>query len=225
MSHAYSIEDVIATFSRRANSQIAEGQKAYMMHQFEFFGIKSPERKDLQRPFLLQKNLPPKKEAFHMVTQLWKEPQRELQYCAMELLYKYHRHFEKGDIVLMEYLITHKSWWDTVDYIASNAVGSYLLVFMEERDSVVERWLDSNSIWLQRACLLFQLKYKQKLDTQKLEEIIYRLQGSKEFFINKAIGWILREYSKTNPQWVIRFVDKTPLAPLSHREALKVINR
>ena len=73
--------------------------------------------------------------------------------------------------------------------------------------------------------ILFQLKYKDELDTRKLEEIIHRLHGTKEFFINKAIGWILREYSKTNPGWVVGYVNNNPLHSLSKRESLKVVNR
>lgn len=225
MKATYSVRDLISVFARHGNPEIAEGQEAYMKHKFEFFGIKAPERRTIQRPFLLKKNLPPKKEACQIIEHLWDEPQRELHYFAIELVNKYHRQFIKADIVLLEHLITQNSWWDTVDFIASNVVGSYFLMFPEERHSTIEKWLRSENLWLQRTCLLFQLKYKENLDTRKLEEVIHRLQGSKEFFINKAIGWILREYSKTDPDWVIRFVDKTPLSPLSHREALKVVNR
>ncbi len=85
--------------------------------------------------------------------------------------------------------------------------------------------MDSGNMWLQRTALLFQLKYKKATDTKLLTDYILKLQGSKEFFINKAIGWILREYSKTESDWVIEFVKKHQLAPLSHKEALKWLNR
>src|SRR5690606_22250023 len=177
-------------------------QKAYMKNKFEFFGIKTPERRKLQHPILQREALPDKMRAFELIRQLWDEPQREFQYLAMELLYKYRNQFEKPDIDLTQHLLIHKSWWDTVDFLAANIVGSYLRKFPEEREDLVNKWLNSDNIWLQRTCLLFQLKYKDELDTRKLEEIIHRLHGTKEFFINKAIGWILREYSKTNPGWV-----------------------
>ena len=88
-----------------------------------------------------------------------------------------------------------------------------------------EKWMTSGNMWLQRTAILFQLKYKSQTDTELLFKYIIALDGSKEFFINKAIGWALREYSKTNPDIVIKFVTGHKLAPLSKREALKVINK
>tara|TARA_R110001583_G_scaffold77623_1_gene211173 strand:+ start:4724 stop:5020 length:297 start_codon:yes stop_codon:yes gene_type:complete len=96
-------------------------------------------------------------------------------------------------------------------------------MYPEEIEMYIEKWLKSNNIWLQRCALLFQLKYKEELDTNLLSYIINSLLGSKEFFINKAIGWVLRAYSKTNPKWVIEFTDITELNALSRREALRLI--
>ncbi len=64
---------------------------------------------------------------------------------------------------------------------------------------------------------------KGETDTKLLKDVIVSLLGSKEFFINKAIGWVLRDYSKTNSKWVKEFVESTPLHPLSEREALKLM--
>ena len=121
-------------------------------------------------------------------------------------------------------MITHKSWWDTVDFIAANLVGPYFKSFPGQREKITGKWLSSNNMWLQRSVLLFQLKYKDSLDTDFLADTIHSLTGSEEFFINKAIGWILREYSKTNPQWVRQFVQATSLHPLSKREGLRLIS-
>lgn len=120
-------------------------------------------------------------------------------------------------------MVTHKSWWDTVDFIAAKLMGEYFTKFPEQRAIYVKKWIDSNNIWLQRCALLFQLKYKENLDTALLGAVINSLLGSKEFFINKAIGWILREYSKTNPNWVMEFANKTALGNLSKKEALRWI--
>jgi len=122
-------------------------------------------------------------------------------------------------------MVLHKSWWDTVDFIASHLMGSYFKTYPEYRQTFVDKWLDSGNIWLQRCALLFQLKYREQFDTELLVNIIHQLLGSKDFFINKAIGWILREYSKRNPQWVMEFINQTELHSLSRKEALKVINR
>ena len=122
-------------------------------------------------------------------------------------------------------MIINKSWWDTIDFLSPKIVGEYFKLYPETIENQIEKWLHSNNIWLQRSCLIFQLKYKETLNTQLLAHIIQFLLGSKEFFINKAIGWILREYSKTNPQWVIKFVYTNNLNTLSKREAFKFINR
>jgi 3-methyladenine DNA glycosylase AlkD len=121
-------------------------------------------------------------------------------------------------------MVAHKSWWDTVDFIAPKLVGEYFKIYPEQRNTYVEKWIASDNIWLQRTSILFQLKYKEEFDTEFLTYVINSLLGSKEFFINKAIGWILRQYSKVNPNWVIEFTNNTQLDKLSYKEATRLIN-
>ena len=221
------MEDYIKTLEkelvRNANSEIALGQKAYMKNRFEFYGIKSPIRKEVQRPFLHKEALPPKDDLEGIVKMLWKKPQREFQYFSQELTFKYVKKMEKKDIALFEFMVVNKSWWDTVDYISVKLMGEYFTKYPDQRDSLIEKWIASGNMWLQRSALLFQLNYKEELDTEFLTYVINSLLGSKEFFINKAIGWVLRQYSKTNPDWVIDFTGKTKLANLSNREAFRLI--
>lgn len=127
-------------------------------------------------------------------------------------------------IDLYIYMIVNKSWWDTVDYIAANLVGSYLNQFPDRIIELSSEWMDSNNMWLQRTSLLFQLKYKSASDTELMHNYISKLAVSKEFFLRKAIGWVLREYSKTNAEFVIDYVKKYPMSGLSQREALKWLN-
>jgi 3-methyladenine DNA glycosylase AlkD len=194
-----------------------------MRNQFEFYGVKTPVRRGIQRELFKKDVLPPKHDLHKLVTSLWNLPERENQYVAQELARKYVRNMEEEDILLYEYMITHKSWWDTVDFIAAVLVGSYFKAFPHKREDVTKKWMSSNNIWLHRSTLLFQLKYKETLDTEFLARTINNLLGSEEFFINKAIGWVLREYSKTNKDWVLKFVAITPLHSLSKREALRLI--
>jgi len=210
-------------FRQQANLEIASQQQAYMKGKFEYFGLKSPVRKELQKPFLLKSSLPDINELTPTIKELWTQPQRECQYFAQELLFKYHRQFEVRELVLMEFMVTEKSWWDTVDFIASNCMGRYFMLHPEQTKNVTRRWMDTGNMWLQRSALLFQLKYKNHLDTDLLEEYIPKLLGSKEFYINKAIGWALRQHSKTDPNWVLEFAARTDLAPLSRKEALRLI--
>ncbi|MGB4973427.1 MAG: DNA alkylation repair protein [Cyclobacteriaceae bacterium] len=211
-------------FQRHANPKRAEQQKAYMKNNAEFYGITAPERKEIQKPFLLKQHLPPKKDLEKLVKKLWSKPQREYQMFGQELVNKYSKQLEKEDMALLEYMVTHKSWWDTVDYIAANTMGTYFKLYPELRKKYVKKWLASDHMWLQRSALLFQLKYKDQLNNELLAYAIKQLLGSKEFFINKAIGWILRQYSRTNPKWVKSFVrDHPSLANLSKREALRLM--
>ncbi|MDV7137979.1 DNA alkylation repair protein [Maribacter sp. TH_r10] len=212
-------------FEANSNPQIAEGQKAYMRNHFEFYGITSPKRREIQRPFLVKSFLPPKEKLHELVKALWQKPQREYQFFAQELVSKYTKQFSISDISILEYMVTHKSWWDTVDYIAVKLIGPYFERYPEQLDTHLEKWLASDNIWLQRCCLLYQLKRKDNIDTTRLNMIIQRLLGSKEFFINKAIGWVLREYSRTNPNWVKEFVSRNELANLSRREAIRLMDR
>ncbi len=195
--------------------------KKYMKDLFEFYGIKSPIRRELYKQHKQQSGLIPKDQATEIMKWCWQAPQRDYQYFAMEFLGKVAKKADREIIGLYEYMITHKSWWDTIDYIASNLVGVYFTLYPELIEEYTSKWMDSDNMWLQRVCLLFQLKYKSRTDTRLLEKFILRLSGSKEFFIRKAIGWSLREYSKTNPDYVKTFVSEHQLSGLSEREALK----
>ena len=144
---------------------------------------------------------------------------------AMELAEKFIRQSDWKDLVLYEYMIRKKSWWDTVDFIATKLVGELFKKYPQQRKIKTGKWLESGNIWLQRTAILFQLKYKKDTDIKHLFETINRTKDIHIFFIEKAIGWALREYSKTDAEAVLNFVENTKLAPLSHREALKWLNR
>ena len=119
--------------------------------------------------------------------------------------------------------MSQKSWWDTIDGIAANQLGNYFILYPNKIVEVTNKWMDSENFWLQRCCLLFQLKYRDKTNENLLANLILQLTDSKEFFITKSIGWSLRQYSKFNPEWVRDFVNNNTLQPLSRREALRLI--
>jgi 3-methyladenine DNA glycosylase AlkD len=131
--------------------------------------------------------------------------------------------FAIEDIHALEHFIVTKSWWDTVDLIASNAVGRYMLQFPEKRDTTIDHWRKSDNIWLNRSCLIFQLKYKDQTNFKLLKSLIQQYQFENEFFIQKAIGWSLREYSKTNPEGVRDFIEAIGLKGLAYREGGKYL--
>ncbi len=212
-------------FKKNANSEIAIHQKTYMKNHFEFYGIKTPLRRKIQKPFFKDELLPKKSDLKKNTKTLWAKPEREYQYFTQELMFKYHNKFEKDYIQLFEFMIINKSWWDTIDFLSAKLVGEYFKIYPFQKNKYINKWLSSNNIWLQRTCVLFQLNYKEAIDKELLSFIINSLLGSHEFFINKSIGWILRSYSKVNPNWVVDFVNKTELDKLSVRESIRLINK
>ncbi len=103
------IKTLQQVFQENAQPAIAKEQKAYLRNQFDFYGLKTPVRRELQRPFLLKSTLPSKEDAFKIVKILWATPQRENQYFAQEFVKKYVRQFEKEDIHLLEFIVINKS--------------------------------------------------------------------------------------------------------------------
>jgi len=218
--HKY-IKPLVKSFRVNANPVNAEPMAKYMKNLFPYLGIKTPKRKELFRDFIKENGLPEISELKQITLDLWNLPEREFQYVALGILRKFTWKWDEDFIDLFEQMIITKSWWDSVDGIASWLVGEHFKRFPNLRDKDIDKWMKSNNMWLQRTCLLFQLSYKEKTDEALMGSIIMSLNGSKEFFINKAIGWILREYSKTDAQFVINFVGNNELSYLSKREALK----
>jgi len=195
--------------------------RAYLRNQFEFFGIQTPRRRQLLRSFLAEHPLPPLPALLQVVEVMWREPQREMQQSAMELLQQRAQELTLDDLPLLERMITTKSWWDTVDFIAYKLVGQLLARHQENEPTIARRFSASGNLWLIRVSILFQLLRKDRTNRDLLTEMIDAHRSHPDFFIRKAIGWALRDYAKTNPAWVIDFVNNRDLSPLSQREALK----
>lgn len=216
---------LIRHFHEHARPDQAPAMKAYMKDQFEFLGIKSPVRTELLRPFFLPSRRPPFKDLPAVVQALWNQPEREFQYAAMELIYLYRKEFDLEIIELFKEMVLAKSWWDTIDFISPKLMGSWFKKYPLEIAHYIPHWNRSGNLWMERSTILFQLKYKKETDTDLLEACMVPHHGSKAFFHRKAIGWALREYSKTNPAWVLDYVQRHELSGLSSREALKVIQK
>jgi 3-methyladenine DNA glycosylase AlkD len=223
--HPY-VRSLKTLYEQNANPTDAAPMKKYMRDQFEFLGIKTPVRSALMKEFIKEHGLPPLDELDVIARELWALPQREFQYTANGLIGRLQKKLEPDFISTLEYLIVTKSWWDTVDILAGDTVGVHFKRFPKVREKYLKKWRKSDNFWLRRTCLLFQLGYKEETDFDLLCEIIRENLGSDEFFINKAIGWALRQYAWTNPVPVKKFVKATKgLHPLSRREALKNIGQ
>jgi len=215
-------EQLFKAFEENADAERAGKMSAYMRDQFPYLGIPSPKRKELSREFLAAA----KKEKhtdWNFVRECWKKPEREFQYLAVGYLDAVKDRLTPADIPSIREIAIEKSWWDTVDGL-DMAVGHIARKFPEVNKTMLAWSVDEN-FWLRRIAIDHQLLRKEKTDTALLETIIKNNFGQTEFFINKAIGWSLRDYSKTNPDWVRGFINKyrDKLAPLSIREASKYI--
>lgn len=193
--------------------------KKYMREQFPFLGIKKPVRHQLLKEWYAQegKGL----DWFQVANELFRLKEREFQYIALDYLLLEKKNWDERIPHLVEDWIGEHSWWDVVDVLGPHVMGIYVLNHPEQRDYWIQRWMASGNFWLQRVCLLFQLSYKQKTDVALLAQIIEDLSKEKEFFIQKAIGWSLRQHARVDAIWVKDFVLSHDLAPLSKREALK----
>lgn len=218
--HAY-LQPLHAALTARANPEQAVHMAAYMRDRFPFLGIKTPQRRALLRVFLRTQGTPAIDELPAIVRDLWQLPEREFQYCAADLLKRLKNTLPAAYITELAYLITTKSWWDTVDVLAAHPVGAIFARFPDVGAETIAAWRRADDFWLRRTTLLCQLRYKNDTDAELLFSLIRDNLDDDEFFIQKAIGWALREYSKVNATAVTRFVAATPLAPLSKREALK----
>lgn len=213
---------IINVFIENRNEDNAKYMKAYMKDNFEYLGIKTPLRKELEKEFLKEKS----KEALidkDFVKMLWNYEYRELQYVALDYLVKQKKKLQKDDIHFIRDLIITKSWWDTIDLIASHLVGEICKKYPELIDEYILNWSTDENMWIRRTAILYQLKYKQDTDRNILEKVIKDNIEDEEFFIRKAIGWALREYSKTNKDWVSEFVANNRLSKLSEKEASKYL--
>ncbi len=219
----FNISELQKMFELLANAENAKGAEVYMKNQFRFFGIYTNERRKISNDYIKKIGLLSTNDLNKTVKALWKMPNREFQYVAIELIAFHKKQWTEEIIELTEFCLINKSWWDSVDGIASAILGDYFKLFPHQIKSVTSKWNKSDNFWLNRSSIMFQKSYKQKTDTVLLSKYILNCNHSKEFFIQKAIGWALREYSKTNAEWVKEFVADNPLAPLSKREALRLI--
>ena len=228
--------NIIEEFRQYKNEENAEKQAAYLRHQFEFIGLKTPERRLLAKDFLKEKKAD-RQIDWELVFEFWNLPEREFQYLALDYLHQMKKWVIFDDMEKIKKLTVSKSWWDTVDAL-DELVGHLLRTGRKqatENDStayeqvktLVKEWAQAENFWIRRIAIDCQLSFKNQTDLELLSYNIEKnLLGSSfadEFFITKAIGWALRDLAKTNSAWVIKFIEEheNKMAKLSIREASK----
>ena len=219
------ILDLHKAFSLLEDKNSAAKMKNYLKGQFAFYGVKAADRKQITKEFLKIHPLNDIEQLKEFVKLAWEQDQREFQLLAIDILIKYKKNLQLEDASFVLSLIKSKSWWDTVDMIASHLIGQILLQNRTKFTLTIKAWVKDENMWVRRTAIISQLKHKAELDTTLLNYALTNNFGSKEFFINKAIGWILREHSKLDPNWVVTFIDnnKKSLSNLSIREGSKYL--
>ncbi|MFC0271001.1 DNA alkylation repair protein [Metabacillus herbersteinensis] len=215
-------KDLRSFIAEHRNEENAFHMEKYMRNQYTFYGIKTPERRALVKAFVNEHGKPNER-LKEVVDELWSFKERELKCVAIDFLVAQQKLLQAEDLRFVKKLIVTESWWDSVDPLASNVVGPLIKRHPDLIEEQLEGWIYSDNMWLNRTAILFQLRYKDKTNEDLLYRYIKLHTASKEFFIQKAIGWALREYSKTNRSSVINFIGNNQLAPLSKREGLKYI--
>ena len=213
---------LISDLEQHRNELLAESMSKYMQDKFSFLGVRGATRTEIYKKYFPNARKT-KTIDWDFVESCWNKEEREFQYVVVYYLKAMQKFLKREDISRLKYLIVTKSWWDTVDLLAK-VVGS-LVIRIEGYDQIMLEWSKDSNIWLKRVAILYQLSLKEKVDKQVLERILVNNLGDSEFFINKAIGWALRDYSKYNPEWVREFIkqNKDNMANLSIREASKYI--
>lgn len=214
--------DIKKRFEEKEDKENAAQMAKYMRNQFVFYGLPTPKRKAVYKDFLKEEKKSGQID-WAFLDRCYEDEHREFQYLVCDYLTVMDNFLTYDDIPRIKVYIKCKSWWDTTDSL-DRVIGQIGL-----RDSRVDalmlEWSLDDDFWVRRVAIDHQLCRKEKTNTELLEKILVNNFGSDEFFINKAIGWSLRDYSKTNPEWVRAFVEKHAdrMSKLSVKEAGKYI--
>ena len=216
------ISEVRLSFEQKANPEIAAKQYAYLKNKFTHFGMKTPVRREVTTPVIKVLKEYSEENIKKLVTMCFNQPEREFHQFGTDILIKYSKKLGEESLAFIKEKIETNSWWDTVDMLAAKVLANFMLRFPEQQ-SEMDKWIEADNMWLRRSAILYQLKYKDKLDEERLFRYCLLRAHETEFFIRKVMGWVLREYKRTNREGVEDFVfqNEDKLSNLSKREALR----
>jgi len=209
----------------RADPGAAVAMAAYMKTEMPFYGVKKPGREVVLRRLVEQHPARTVGEYRSNVSTLWELDHREEKYLAIGYARRFPELIDIPQLDLFREMIVEGAWWDLVDEIAIHLIGSLLLSHPTQIAPVLEEWIDHEDIWLRRTALICQVRHREETDVAMLLDFCRRRAHEKDFFIRKAIGWALRDYSHTDPHSVRDFIESEGdrLSGLSRREASKYL--
>lgn len=225
------LREVRSALAAHRDDENAAAMRRYMKMKFTFFGVKAPLRCAAVRDVFARigERTEGWKGVFDAAREIWMGEERECQLCALDLVFAFKKRWGKGleleetaeVLGVLETFVREKQWWDTVDFAATKGFGTVGLESPAVVGALMDRWIEDDDVWVRRTALLYQLKFKERTDEERLFGYIRKQHREDSFWIRKAIGWALREYRKTNRAAVDSFVESASLSLLSTREALK----
>jgi 3-methyladenine DNA glycosylase AlkD len=214
-------------FERLADPDKAVPMAAYMKTSMPFYGIQKPDRVPVYRE--MKKVFPPANQPQYeeAIFALWNLPHRENKYLAIEFARQHKAFVNATSFPIYERLIREGAWWDLVDDVAVSIVTDCYLAERAQICPIIDTWIDDKDLWIRRTAILAHNHHEKDTDAKQLFAHVLRRSDEQEFFIRKAIGWALREYSYAEPENVMSFLasNKAKLSPLSYREAAKGLIR
>ncbi|MBF8807245.1 MAG: DNA alkylation repair protein [Enterococcus lacertideformus] len=203
------------------NEEKACSMETYMRNQFSFAGVPKPERWKLQQTFLLASKELSIPELFSFVFYYYEKIEREYQYFAIDLIQQNIKRLSLDELIELSALLSEKAWWDKID-AWRKVYATWCKFHINQLETVARLFEKKEDFWLRRIVITLQIGFKEDTHTQLLARVITTDRATKEFFIQKAIGWALRDYSKTNAHWVKEQLTKEWSA-LTIREASKYL--
>jgi len=217
--HPYLVK-LAKAYKENAIQSDAPAMEEYMKNHFKFYGLKSPLRNEITKKHIAIYGKVSYKDMPLIITDAFAQPYRELHYFAMTLLDLHHKNLQEQDIELVKWMIETNSWWDTIDYIATRGAGALVKKYPTLK-FLMDRWSTDDNFWIRRIAILHQMKFKQQTDFNRLITYCMANANNKEFFIQKAMGWALREYAYIDGEAVLAFLEKNKMPNLTIREAKK----
>ena len=213
--------------AENANPEDAVHMQAYMKTDMPFYGVKSPAINAIVSDAKKLFPIATQDEYHAIITKIWSLSHREEKHISIKLATKWKQFITLDALPLYEKMIREGQWWDFIDPISQNLVGKLLENHRTEMNSILDKWIEDDNFWIRRSAILSHNRHKQNTDQEKLLDYCLQCAHEKEFFIRKAIGWALREYSKTEPEVVSNFIEEHNelLSNLSKREGMKHINK
>lgn len=223
------VAQICEVLPQHANAERAEQQQTYMKSTMPYYGLQAATLKLALKPLLAAHRFHERSEWERAMLTLWDNAtHREMLYSSIAIAR--HRRYREWreqpeSLHIWEHMTRSGAWWDVGDEIAIHLVGQVLRANMDDVTPIIRQWAMDEHLWIRRAAMLCQIRFKTDTDRDLLAACITPNLGHPDFFSRKAVGWSLREFSRTDPDWVRMFVDAhaAAMAPLSKREALRLL--